>query len=469
MEMERKEKCGVAGVVLPAGHAAPLLYYALMALQHRGQESAGIVVHDAGATRAHRGMGLVENVFSPEVLARLTGSRGIGHVRYSTTGGSVIENAQPVLVSSAFGDISLGHNGDIANSRELRESLQAKGWAFLSTTDSEVAVRMLANALAETKDPVRAIRRTMGEWTGSYSLALMIGDTVYAVRDPLGIKPLCYGELPGGGFVAASESVALDILGATFVRDLAPGEILEIGTAGVKSHAPAASKEKAHCQFEYVYFARADSVIDGRHVYDVRMRLGEILAKEAPVSADIVTAVPDSGRTHALGFAQAAGIPFAEGLMKNRYVHRTFIMPGQEHRQVGVKLKLNAVPSVVKGKRVVLVDDSIVRGTTMRRIVQMLRDAGAREVHVRIGSPPIKSPCYLGIDMPTREELVASSKSIPEIAAMIGADSLAYLSEKGLVEAIGIQKRDLCLGCLTGEYPVKIPGEKVRGPQELPA
>lgn len=461
MDKPIRDKCGVAGIVATDGDVAPGLLYALLALQHRGQESAGIVVHD-GSTHAHRGMGLVENVFTPEVLARLKGSVGIGHVRYSTTGSSVIENAQPVLVSSAHGDISLGHNGDIANARALREALQAKGWAFLSTTDSEVAVRLIANALAELKDPVRAIRRVLQELVGSYSFVIMVEDAVFAVRDPLGIKPLVLGSLPNG-WVVASETVALNILSAKYERDVEPGEILEIRKDGVRSHkAPGA--ERAHCQFEYVYFARADSVIDGKHVYDSRLRMGAILAREAPVQADLVTAVPDSGRTHALGFSQASGIPFTEGLMKNRYVHRTFIMPGQEHRNVGVRMKLNAVPSVVKGKRVVLVDDSIVRGTTMKRIVGMLREAGAREVHVRIASPPIKSPCYLGIDMPTREELVASSRGVPEIAIVIGADSLAYLSIDGLVEAIGIPKKDLCLGCLTGEYPVPIPGERVRQP-----
>ncbi|HLF24578.1 MAG TPA: amidophosphoribosyltransferase, partial [Burkholderiales bacterium] len=353
-----KDKCGVAGIVTRGADSAPLLYYALMALQHRGQESAGIVVHGE-RTSAHRGMGLVESVFSNETLARLSGPVGIGHVRYSTTGSSVIENAQPVLVSSAGGDIALGHNGDIANSRKLREDRAARGWAFLSTTDSEVAVRMIASELAEVKDPVRAIRRVMGELVGAYAFIILIDDAVFAVRDPLGIKPLCIGQLPDGGTIVASESVALDIVSARFERDVEPGEIVEIRPDGLRSHKQS-SREKAHCQFEYVYFARADSVIDGRDVYDARLRMGEMLARESPVDADIVTAVPDSGRTHALGFSQASAIPFAEGLMKNRYVHRTFIMPGQQHRQVGVRLKLNAVPSVVRGKRVVLVDDSIV-------------------------------------------------------------------------------------------------------------
>lgn len=420
-------------------------------------------VHDA-ATRTHKAMGLVDTIFTPDVVQDLAGHVGVGHVRYATTGGSKIENAQPVVVESAKGTLALAHNGDVVNSHQLREELKAKGWAFLTTNDTEVAVRLLANELAQTDNRIRAIRNVMKHLTGSYCFVILLGDTVYAVRDPLGIKPLCYGELKDGqGWVVASESTALNILDARLERDVEPGEILELTSAGVKAYPSLSVRtEKAHCMFEYVYFARADSVIDKRPVHDVRTKIGELLAKEAPAEADVVIPVPDSGRTHALGYSRATGIPFQEGLMKNRYVHRTFIMPSQASRDIGVKMKLNPVRAVVDGRRVVLVDDSIVRGTTMRRIVQMLRDAGAREVHVRIGSPPIKSPCYLGIDMNTRTQLVAANHTVDEIAKLIGADSLAYISLDGLQTAIGHEPRDLCTGCLTGVYPVDVPGEKTR-------
>ena len=460
-----RDKCGVAGVVSDEP-AAPLLYYALRALQHRGQESAGIVTVN-GTTSVHRGMGLVENVFDEARIRTLQGTVGVGHVRYATTGASSAENAQPVLVESIHGTLAIAHNGDIVNSGKLREELKAKGWAFLTTSDTEVAVRMLANELTQEKSVVRALRSVMRRLTGSYSLVVLVGDTLYAVRDPLGIKPLCYGNLAGGGFVVASESTALNVLGANLVRDVAPGEILEVTRNGVSAHPAERTQDAAHCMFEYVYFARGDSVLDGQTVHDVRWRIGERLAKEAPPPGgagpdDIVVAVPDSGRTHALGYAQGTGLRFVEGLMKNRYVHRTFIMPDQTLRDIGVKMKLNPVQSVVRGKRVFLVDDSIVRGTTMRRIVTMLRDAGAREVHVRIGSPPIVAPCYLGIDMNTRQQLVAASHSIEEIRRMLGADSLTYLSLDGLVDATHHKRSDLCLGCLTSVYPLEIPGEKNR-------
>jgi amidophosphoribosyltransferase len=459
-----RDHCGVVGIVSTGqAPAAPLVYYALHALQHRGQESAGMSVHDGSATRTHRAMGLVDQVFPGEVVTALQGKVGIGHVRYATTGASAIENAQPVVVESQVGTLALAHNGDVVNSAQLREGLKAKGWAFLTTADTEVAVRLLANELAQTDNKVRAIRNVMKQLTGSYCFVVLLGDTVFAVRDPLAIKPLCYGHLPhNGGFVVASESTALNILDAKLVRDVAPGEIIELTPKGAIAHPPASAGEVAHCMFEYVYFARADSVIDKKPVHDVRTRIGERLAKEAPADADVVVPVPDSGRTHALGYAKATGIPFAEGLMKNRYVGRTFIMPDQGARDIGVRMKLNPVRSVVDGRKVVLVDDSIVRGTTMRRIVAMLREAGAREVHVRIGSPPITSPCYLGIDMNTRTQLVASNHTVPEIARLIGADSLSYLSLEGLQDAIGHEPKDLCTGCLTGIYPVDVPGEKSR-------
>lgn len=417
-------------------------------------------VFDGSLTRTHKEMGLVDGVFGPDRLHELPGSVGIGHVRYATTGGSRRENAQPVVIEAQQGTLALAHNGDVVNSATLRDDLKAKGWGFLTTNDTEVAVRLLANELAQTENRVKAIRNVMKQLTGSYCFVLLLGDTVYAIRDPLGIKPLCYGELKDNkGWVVASESTALNILDARLVRDVSPGEILEFTSTGAKSHPNLAVTEIAHCMFEYVYFARSDSVLDTRPVYPVRTKIGERLAKESPVQADVVIPVPDSGRTHALGYAAGSGIPFAEGLMKNRYVHRTFIMPEQSARDVGVRMKLNPVEAVVKGKRIVLVDDSIVRGTTMKRIVHMLRDAGATEVHVRIGSPPITSPCYLGIDMNTRTQLVAANHDVQEIGALIGADTLAYISLEGLQGAIGHDPRNLCTGCLTGQYPVDIPGE----------
>lgn len=462
-----RDKCGVVGVAADTD-AAPLIYYALHALQHRGQEAAGMSVHDGAVTRTHKELGLVDVGFTPQRIGSMPGRTGIGHVRYATTGASSLENAHPIVLESSKGTLALAHNGDVVNSAVLREELKAKGWGFLTTNDTEVAVRLLANELAQTENRIKAIRNVMNVLTGSYCFVLLLGDTVYAIRDPLALKPLCYGRLRDGkGYVVASESTALNILDADLVRDVEPGEILEMTAKGVKSYPLATKGEIAHCMFEYVYFARADSVIDERPVHDVRTKIGELLAKEAPADADVVIPVPDSGRTHALGYSRATGIPFAEGLMKNRYVHRTFIMPSQGARDIGVRMKLNPVEAVVRGRRVVLVDDSIVRGTTMKRIVIMLREAGAREVHIRIGSPPITSPCYLGIDMNNRTQLVASNHTVPEIAQMLGADSLQYISLDGLQTAIGHDPRNLCTGCLTGAYPVDIPGEKSRKQAKL--
>jgi amidophosphoribosyltransferase len=469
-----QDKCGVAGVA--AGEAvAPALYQAMRAVQHRGQESAGIATYDDGL-QTLKGMGLVENIFQAQELDQLTGHVGLGHTRYSTTGSSRLENAHPVCVSSAQGSIALGHNGDVVNSDKIREDLQQAGWAFITENDSEVVVRLFANELSDAKSPVEAMRRVMQRIVGAYSLVLLVGDKLLAVRDPQGIKPLALGKLPdayaegeadsddgyGGGYVVASETVAIEALGGEPIRDIQPGEIVEITPDRYTSHPGEYEHEPAHCQFEYVYFSRADSDIDGREVYDVRLSIGEQLGKESPVDADVVVPVPDSGRSHALGYSRQTGIPTAEGLMKNRYVHRTFIMPSQEQRASGVRIKLNPVKSVVEGKRVVLVDDSIVRGTTMNQLTDMLRDVGAEEVHVRIGCPPIKAPCYLGIDMSTREELIAANKSIEEIGDTVGADSLSYVSIDGLKEAIGKPEGSLCTGCLTGEYPVPIEGEELR-------
>lgn len=469
-----RDHCGVVGIAAGAD-AAPYLYYALQSLQHRGQESCGITTLDGlYELRTHKAMGLVDQVFDPAAIKKLRGPTGIGHTRYSTSAGSTEENAQPQVVMSGQGGIALAHNGNIPNTGDLMEELQAKGWAFYSGNDTEVVVRLLANKLVKHEgNHVGAIQETMGRLQGSYAFALLVGSELYGVRDPWGIKPLCIGKLPaggphGGGHIIASESVALDVVGAAFVRDVKPGEVVRVrkGAVDTVAHLPAA--KPARCFFEYVYFARPDAWMDGRLNQEVRERIGRILAREAPCAADIVVPVPDSGRSHAQGFAAEAGLPYQEALMKNRYVHRTFIMPTQEARELNVRLKLNPMRHVLEGKRVVLTDDSIVRGTTMKRIVQMVRDAGAKEVHVRVGCPPIVAPCYLGIDMNTREELVGASKSVKEIERMIGADSLAYISQDGLIEALGFPKDELCLGCITGRYPVPVPGEHLRDGSAVP-
>jgi len=463
-DLRPREKCGIIGCAGTKPVASDL-YYGLRILQHRGQESAGLAIFD-GEVRAKRGMGLVHEVFTKDDIANLRGTAGIGHVRYSTTGSSVLDNAQPIVVRTSYGDIALAHNGDIANAAELREDLSKKGWAFMTSSDSEVIVRLLANEVASTGDVRRALKEFTSRLVGAYSLALLIKDTVYAVRDPLAVRPLCIGQGEGSTMIA-SESVVFDALGFRFVRDLKPGEIVELRPDGHESYRLPHPTHTAHCMFEWVYFARPDSVLDGRLVYDARVKIGEQLAREHPVEADIVVPVPESGRAQAQGYSQASGLPVVEGLIKNRYIERTFIMPEQSDREIGVLLKLNPIQSAVKKKRVVLIDDSIVRGTTIRKIVQMLKRAGAREVHVRIGCPPIRSPCYLGIDMKTREQFIANERTVEKIADFITADSLGYLSMKGLLAALKHPREDLCLGCLTGEYPVEIPGERLRKEKPL--
>jgi amidophosphoribosyltransferase len=466
-----RDHCGL--VALAADFpVASHIFYALQSLQHRGQESAGITTLDGRFEfRTHKAMGLVDQVFNPETIKKLRGSVGIGHVRYSTSAGSTEENAQPQVVMSGQGGIALGHNGNIPNTEDLREELQSKGWAFYTGNDTEVVVRLLANKLIKHEgDKVAAITDTMRRLDGAYCFVLLMGEELFAVRDPLGIKPLCMGELPSGkGFMVASESVALDVAGATLVRDIRPGEVVRITKKGVETVAHLPAAEPAHCFFEFVYFARPDSIMDGRLNQAARERIGMILARESGVEADVVVPVPDSGRSHAQGYAVESGTQYAEALMKNRYVHRTFIMPTQDARELNVRLKLNPVRSLLKDKRVVLIDDSIVRGTTMRRIVAMVRSAGAKEVHVRIGCPPVVAPCYLGIDMSTRDQLVASNMSIAEIRDHIGADSLAYISKDGLYEALDLPERRLCTGCISGKYPVPVEGEKMRQAPKAPA
>ena len=459
-----KHFCGVAGMALTT-NVVPLLRKSLRVLQHRGQESAGIAVFDV-RIRSLKGMGLVREVLTPASMGNMRGNSGIGHVRYSTTGSSCAENCAPIVVTTLQGEVALAHNGDIVNADKVRAKLQAEGWAFLTTTDSEIIVRLMANELSQNPDPIRAIKNTMRIIDGAYSITAMFGGRVFGMRDPLGFRPLCIGRLHDG-YGLASESAVFDVLQGEFIRDVAPGEIVEITPQGFQSHSIPAMPHRAHCMFEWVYFARPDSIIDGLEVYTSRKRLGQILAEEHPCDADVVVPVPDSGRAHALGYAEVAGLPYEEGFMKNRYVERTFIMPEQTVRDETVLLKLNPIQSTIRGKRVVIVDDSIVRGTTMRRIVQMTRRAGAKEVHVRIGCPPVRAPCYYGIDMKTREQFAATNRTPEEIARLITADSVGYTSVQGLVRALGLPEGDLCMACLTGEYPSNVPGEKMRFQRKL--
>jgi amidophosphoribosyltransferase len=455
------EKCGVVGVSLADRDAARPLYYSLYALQHRGQESAGIVTHDGFQQHSHVEMGLVGDAFDAEDLESLAGANGIGHVRYPTAGSVEKSCAQPFSVSFKSGSLGLSHNGNLVNADDIRDDLAASGHAFTSDGDTEVIAHDLARNLLEA-DLVRAVKRTMGRIHGSYSLTIMHDETVMGVRDPAGNRPLCIGELDDG-YVLASESAAIDTLDGDLVRDVNPGElvVLQPDGTGYDTYQLADQSRSAHCFFEHVYFARPDSIIDDELVYEVRRELGRHLWEESGVETDVVMPVPDSGRSFASGYAEAApdGVEFAEGLMKNRYVGRTFIMPTQDERERAVRLKLNPIKSTIEGRSVTIIDDSVVRGTTSTQLIGLLRDAGAEEIHVRIGAPPITSPCYMGIDMATREELIASSQSVPEIADEIGADSLSYLSIDAITEALGTSRADLCLGCVTGEYPYDIEGE----------
>lgn len=458
-----RESCGIVGLAFndrESDSAALPIYYALYALQHRGQESTGITVHDGKSARTLKGMGLVPDVFKKYNLSDLKGFVGIGHVRYSTTGDSTIENCQPLIVNFMDRTIAIAHNGNLVNSADLIAEFEAEGQVFLTSSDTEVIARLLVKELLKT-DILGAVEEVMKRLVGSYSLTILVDDTLVVVRDPLGFKPLCLGELDGG-YVVTSESAAIDTIGGKLIRDVRPGEVLIFKDGRYSSHQLFKTKNTAHCVFEYIYFARADSIIDGKLVYQTRIRIGERLLDEHAIDADIISPVPDSGITFAIGYSKKSGIDYIEGLMKNRYIGRTFIMPDQNMRETAVRLKLNTIRQNLEGKKVILMDDSIVRGTTSRRIVDMVRKAGAEEVHMRIGSPPIMSPCYLGIDMATRDELVAAHKTVAGVEAVINADSLGYVSVEGLVEAVGIPEDDLCLGCLTGVYPVEIPGEQCK-------
>ncbi|WP_017980989.1 amidophosphoribosyltransferase [Methanocaldococcus villosus] len=464
--------CGIFGAYSDEKNVAKRLYYGLFALQHRGQEGAGIATTDGKNIYYHKDLGLVAEVFNNKILQNLIGFMGIGHVRYSTTGGKRVENCQPFIVKSSFGYIAIAHNGDIVNSEELRKELEKRGHIFISSTDSEVIAQLLVRELIKTDDKIEAVKNTLDMLVGSYSLLIMFNDSLIAARDPYGFKPLCLGRDEDFIYIS-SEDCALTTLDADFIRDIKPGEILEIKDGEINSYkfkesdfndyfdinVPIIYRGATTCMFEYVYFSRPDSTIDGISVYKVRKKIGKTLAREKPASADIVSPVPDSGITFALGYAEESKIPYYEGLIKNRYVGRSFILPSQNERELAVRLKLSPVKSVLKDKSIVLVDDSIVRGTTSKRIIEIVRKAGAKEVHFRIGSPKIISPCYYGIDMSRKSELIAVDKSEEEIAKIIGADSVGYISLEGLIKAIG--RKDLCLACLTGKYPTKIDFEKV--------
>jgi len=458
-----KEECGVVGVLMhkadaQAKPASLQIYYALYALQHRGQESTGITVKNGDKLKSIKGMGLVPEVYSKDELLKLEGRLGVGHVRYSTTGDSNIVNCQPLMVNYKNGNLAIAHNGNLVNAEELRDELESEGRIFITSSDTEVIAHLLVKALL-VHDPLESIKEVMSMLKGSYSLAIMIDDRLFAVRDPLGFKPLCVGEIDGG-YVVASESVAIDTLNGKLTRDVKAGEVVEITENGFEGHQMLTEKNRAHCVFEYIYFARPDSIIDGQLVYKVREQIGRELAKEHPVDADIVSPVPDSGITSAIGYSDESGINYREGLMKNRYIGRTFILPGQEMRETAVRLKMNTIAENLRGRKVVILDDSIVRGTTSRRIIEMVRNAGAKEVHARIGSPAIIAPCYMGIDMASREELIAAKKPLVDVKNAITADSLGYLSIEGLIKSIGIHRDELCLGCLTERYPIKIVGEE---------
>jgi amidophosphoribosyltransferase len=454
-EERMHEECGLFGIDAPGEPVATVTYFGLYALQHRGQESAGIAVSDGEHLRAHKDVGLVAQVFDQDSLENLTGHLAIGHTRYSTTGANRVENAQPMLIEHPqVGRIALAHNGNLTNTAALRESLHADGARFTSSTDTELIGALLARTPGS--DLPALLRRVLPRLQGAFSLLLLTPDSVVGVRDPLGIRPLCLGRLPEGGSVLASESCALDTVGATFTREVLPGEAVVLRQGRVEAHPIMPSRRTAMCMFELIYFARPDSQLQGQSLYEARRNMGRELAREAPALGDLVISLPDSGTPAAVGYAEQSGIPYSEGLIKSRYITRTFIQPTERLRSVGIKLKFNPLREVLRGKRVVLVDDSIVRGTTSQKIVQELRRAGAREVHMRVSSPPIKWPCFMGIDIATRAELIASGRSVAEVERLIGADSLRYLSKEGLLRAVR-QASGFCMACFDGDYPVPVP------------
>lgn len=453
------EECGVFGIYNKKNHdSARLTYYALYALQHRGQESTGIAVNNEENFVYHKDMGLVPEVFNEEILNSLKGHIAIGHVRYSTTGASLRENAQPMVIKYKNGQLAIAHNGNLVNAKDIRERLEDEGVIFQSTIDSEVILNLISRFRVTSSNIEEAIARMMKEIKGSYALVLLSPKKLIGVRDPFGIRPLCIGKLDNS-YVLASETCALDAVGAEYFRDVNPGEIVLIDEEGIRSIQTERAPKSKLCIFEYIYFARPDSYIEGISVYRARIEAGRRLAVEHPVEADMVFGVPDSGLTAALGYSMESGIPYGSGLIKNRYIGRTFIQPDQGQRENGVRIKLNALKDAVSGKRVIMIDDSIVRGTTSRRIVQILRDAGAKEVHMRVSSPPYRFPCYFGVDTSSKKELVAAKYSADEIMTMVGADSLGYLSMEGLLKTPVGAECGFCTACFDGDYPMEVPEE----------
>ncbi len=462
-----REECGVVGIWAPGQPLAHLAYVGLHALQHRGQESAGIAVSDGGQLSLHKRLGLVGGVFDEETLHRLEGGddrqrspvAAIGHTRYSTSGSNTLPNVQPVYAISDRGELMLGHNGNLTNARWLRDELKEQGIEFASASDTEALAKLIAHAPGRTW--AQRVEHAFHRAQGAYTFTMLTADALVAARDPIGFRPLALGRLPGGGWAVASESSALDAMGAQFVRDVDAGEVLTIDADGVHSHrSPRATPEREKlCVFEYVYLARPDSVIDGRLLYEARLEMGRALAREHPADADLVIAVPDSAVPAAIGYAEEAGLPYREGLIKSRYIGRTFIQPAQRGREEAVRMKFNPLPELLSGKRVVVVDDSIVRGTTTAPIVAMLKRAGAAEVHVRIHSPEMKYPCYMGVDTGRRDELIAATHTTDGIRRAIGADSLGYLSKAGLLAAVGGRTGARCTACFDGAYPTDVPLE----------
>ncbi len=453
-----EEACGVFGIFAPGENVAKLTYFGLYALQHRGQESAGIATFDGDKIHLHKEMGLVSQVFSESILNELPGNLAVGHTRYSTTGSSRVVNAQPAVVETRLGGLALTHNGNLVNTTELREKLLEKECNLVSTTDSEMIAHCIAEEVNAGKDWLEAAISAFQQCQGAFSLAIGTPAGLMGVRDPYGVRPLVIGIIPEDPqqYVLASETCGLDIIGAEYLRDVEPGELVWITEAGLASFHWAIPQRKL-CIFEMIYFARPDSLMNEESLYSYRMRIGRYLAKESYVDADMVIGVPDSGVPAAIGFSQESGIPYAEGLIKNRYVGRTFIQPTQHMRESGIKMKLNPLKDVLVGKRVIMVDDSIVRGTTSRKIVKALRDAGAVEVHMRISSPPVTHPCFYGIDTDNQDQLIAATKSVEEIKNQIGVDSLAYLSWQGMLEATKEDPNNFCSACFTGDYPIAVP------------
>ena len=458
------EECGVFGIRAPEkSDVAASTYYALYALQHRGQESCGIAVNSKGVIKCHRDLGLVPDVFNERVLSNLgQGEMAIGHTRYSTTGNVSRINSQPLLIKHVKGSMALAHNGNISNAAQIKRELELSGAIFHTTNDSEVISYVITAARLKEESIEKAIEKAMDRLEGAYSMVIMSPRKLIAVRDPRGFRPLCMGKGKDGSIIFASETCALNTLGAEFIRDVEPGEIIVADDAGVRSIKTHCGQKHGLCVFEFVYFARPDSVIDGASVHEARLRAGEFLFKEHPVEADVVVGVPDSGLDAALGFSRASKIPYGIGFIKNRYIGRTFIQPTQVEREDAVRIKLNVLSETVKGKRVVMVDDSIVRGTTCANIIKLLRKAGAKEVHMRVSSPPFTNPCYFGTDVDSTENLIACQMSLPEIQKKIGADSLGYLSLEGVKNIAQTEKMKFCSGCFTGEYPIEIPHDEQR-------